>query len=159
MCFQRSNSQTDMVLKMLKLSRDVVMSTPSMCGCQCNSLISSCPWWINRSWGGTWNRTVLIFFSIKTNYVVLCWIDILPEKGTFYLAVFMRFLYGFSCTPSTGPATTRWPDRERLTSAFIHYFLMFFNIKRPIYIDQLLKWTSKGTLDHQNSGESSPLFL
>ena len=38
------DAQTEMVRKMLKPLSAVVDSTPGICGCQCTSLISFCPW-------------------------------------------------------------------------------------------------------------------
>ena len=56
---------TLIVRKTLKPLAAVLMMTPGICGCQCNSLISCCPWWINNSCGGT-SGSVSVVVSLST---------------------------------------------------------------------------------------------
>lgn len=44
---------TLIVRKMLKPLCAVLIMTPGNCLCQCNSLMSVCPWCMNNNWGGT----------------------------------------------------------------------------------------------------------
>lgn len=49
----RTSFHTLIVLNTLNPLWAVLIMTPGSWGCQCNSLMSVCPWCINNSWGGT----------------------------------------------------------------------------------------------------------
>ena len=53
-------NHTLIVLNILNPLCAVLNIVPGICGCQCNSLISVCPWWINNNCGGMdfiWSST------------------------------------------------------------------------------------------------------
>lgn len=64
---------TLIVLKILNPLNAVLMMTPGSCGCQCSSLTSVWPWWMNSSCGGKFwkGRTKLLYrFSSPDRYTV-----------------------------------------------------------------------------------------